>query len=110
MMKTNDIYTAYVAWHTGGKRRPILIIRDSVSDFDFFKITSKYAQKSDRIKKNYYPINDWELAGLAKQSYVDIGNIVNLPKEGLRLTHIGRLTQNDQVGLVGFINHRYKRK
>lgn len=70
-MKINDIYTAYVSWPGGGKRRPVLLIEDGKEKVTVFKITTKYEQKSDRIKKNYFPISNWKELGLDKQSYID---------------------------------------
>ena len=45
-MKINDIYTAYVSWTQGGKRRPVLIIQENNTDVLVFKITSKYKSSS----------------------------------------------------------------
>lgn len=70
-METNEIYTAYVAWSTGGKRRPVLVIRDEYMQVYCYKITSKYKNKSETIKRNYYKIKDWSKSGLVMQSYVD---------------------------------------
>lgn len=108
MMKTNEIYTAFISWRTGRKRRPILIIKNYKNDFDFYRITSKYKNKSNSIKKNYYPIKDWRKSGLAKASYIDIGEILNLEIKDVNLKYIGQLTLRDRNDLAAFINQRYQ--
>lgn len=107
-MKTNEIYTAYVAWNTGGKRRPVLVVRDEQTQVFCFRITSKYKNKSEKIKRNYYVIENWKYAGLFKQSYVDIGQLVPLSKEKVNFKLIGKLTLEDEQNLSKFIKKRYR--
>lgn len=47
-MKINEIYTAYISWKTNGKRRPILVIKDSNGELSCYKITSQYENKSEK--------------------------------------------------------------
>ena len=95
-MKTDDIYTAYISWPGGGKRRPVLIVENNNDGFvDIFKITSKYKNKSERIRAYYYPILDWELAGLYKPSYVDVGKIIRLDRSRIPLN---KMTCTPKVG------------
>ncbi|PRO93612.1 hypothetical protein C6Y12_01740, partial [Lactiplantibacillus pentosus] len=54
----------------GGKSRPVLIRRVSEQTVEAFKITSQYEKKSAYIKQQYYPIQDWQSAGLKKPSWV----------------------------------------
>lgn len=105
MMRINEIYTAYVTWQNGGKRRPILIIETNEDDFSFLKITSKYKNKSEKIKSIYYPLQDWRDEGLRKQSYIDTGTLLNLSKSDVSLNYVGRLTQKDKIGLTRFIDN-----
>lgn len=49
-MKSNRIYTAYVAWKTGGKRGPVLVVEDNDNSVTVLKITTKYQSKSSKIK------------------------------------------------------------
>ena len=63
-MRTNQIYTAYVSWGSDGKRRPVLIVEDKNKNVFCYRITSKYKNKSERIKKNYFPLMDWKIEGL----------------------------------------------
>lgn len=48
MMKVNHIYTAYVSWNNSGKRRPVLIYKDTKYTVVVFKITSKYKKGLSR--------------------------------------------------------------
>ncbi len=53
-MNRNDIgyiFVQYINDPNNGKKRPILIIRDSDEMLKFYKITSKYVNKSVNIKK-----------------------------------------------------------
>lgn len=102
-MKINDIYTAYVSWAQGGKRRPVLIIQENNTDVLVFKITSKY--KSSHIQKYYYRIMDWKISGLVKPSYVDTMSRVRLLKYEVSFHYVGRLSVRDRIGLAEFIEN-----
>lgn len=104
-MRINDIYTAFVTWQGGGKCRPILIVEAEENNFSFLKVTSKYKNKSENIKKIYYPLQDWKSEGLKKQSYVDTGTLLNLPIGKVSLNYVGRLTKKDKTGLTRFIEN-----
>ena len=86
-MRTNDLVSLYVSFveTNGGKSRPVLIRRVSEQTVEAFKITSQYEKKSAYIKQQYYPIQDWQSAGLKKPSWVDLGNIYRFPKAGFTL-------------------------
>ncbi|RND65061.1 hypothetical protein FAM18123_00268 [Lacticaseibacillus paracasei] len=92
-MRTNDLVSLYVSFveTNGGKSRPVLIRKVSEQTIEAFKITSKYQNKSAYIKQQYYPIKDWQAAGLKKPSWVDLGNICRFPKAGLNFKEIGHL-------------------
>ena len=74
-------------------------------------ITSKYLTKSDYIKLQYYPIQDWQEAGLKMPSYIDIlsKQYVDYNDE-LKQRLKGKLTINDMVNLTNFITTYPKRK
>lgn len=103
-MKTNDILTVYVGYveGSGGKKRPVLVTKNFADRIEVFKITSKFANKSPYIKQQYYPIEDWEAAGLYKQSWVDLGSRLSIPKKGVTFKQIGRLTAHDQISIDKF--------
>ncbi|MHC5372541.1 hypothetical protein ACYSNU_01930 [Enterococcus sp. LJL120] len=75
-MKSNDVLIAFVPDSDSsgkGKIRPILLIRQDNAILHIFKKTTKYDNKSEKLKKQYYPIQDWPQAGLAKLSWINIG-------------------------------------
>lgn len=104
-MKINEIYTAFVAWQSGGKRRPVLIVRTEEKEFYFFRVTSKYANKSEQIKHFYYPLQDWQEEGLKKQSYIDTVKLYNFSNDEVSLNYVGKLTTRDRIGLARFIEN-----
>ncbi|MCI1975081.1 MAG: MazF family toxin-antitoxin system [Limosilactobacillus sp.] len=103
-MKTNDISIAFVSWPGGGKRRPIYIISDENNKVRFYKITSKYDNKSPKIKKYYFKINQWSDAGLNRQSYIDTITVGKIDKSKFKLEVIGKLTKQDAERLVVFLS------
>ncbi|BAP84737.1 hypothetical protein LOOC260_101590 [Paucilactobacillus hokkaidonensis JCM 18461] len=108
-MNRNDIgyiFVQYINDPNNGKKRPILIIRDSDEMLKFYKITSKYVNKSVNIKKNYFEINDWHYAGLRKKSWIDINHPYSIDKpsefyNGLK--HFDHLSENDIFRFETFI-------
>ncbi|HAQ6469939.1 type II toxin-antitoxin system PemK/MazF family toxin [Enterococcus faecalis] len=112
-MKPNEIVTVYVAFtdKNDGKRRPILVVSDKEDRVEFFGITSQYEKKSDRIKRVYFPISEWEKAGLKKQSWIDVGSLKAIPKsrENISFKKVGMLSASDTKKLNRFIE-RLQRK
>lgn len=104
-----DIYIANVPFdeRTGGKIRPALVIEVGRERVMVFKITSQYKTKSVHIQRLYYPIKEWQQAGLNKQSYVDIHRLYRLPRKWV-FSHqpIGKLTDIDRISLFNFIAKR----
>ncbi|WP_125713590.1 MazF family toxin-antitoxin system [Companilactobacillus kedongensis] len=111
MIKANDIAIVYVNYVTskGGKRRPVLIVGLDDKSVYLYRITSKYKNKSEGIKKLYYPIIDWQKSGLDMQSYVDIGSSIEVDIKYLsNIKSVGYLQKSDQIGLSDFINNANK--
>ena len=101
-----DIYIANVPFDegTGSKVRPALVIEVGKERVMVFKVTSQYKNKSTQIKKLYYPIKEWQQAGLKKQSYVDIHKLYDLSKKWVFSKQpIGKLTNLDRLALFNFI-------
>ena len=94
-MSPYDLHIAHVSWGTDGKRRPVLVLSSDKTEAAVFQITSQYDSKSTVIKSQYVAIDDWAQAGLAKQSYIDIGKIIDLPTATLQPVPIGKLSNND---------------
>lgn len=108
-MKTNDLVSFYVAFVEGsrGKKRPVLVRSVTETRVTGFKITTKYANKSAFIRRQYYQIQDWQVVGLRQPSWIDIGRLYSFPKHGLHFKEIGHLTPRDQIDLDRF-NTRFK--
>jgi len=104
-MKVFDIYITYVSWGDGGKTRPVLIIGKQEPLVFVFNITTQYENKSEATRAKYFKINDWQQAGLDRQSYVDTNVIRDLPVAMFNeKTEIGRLTAADELRLIEFIS------
>lgn len=105
-MEPMDIYIANVPFDegNGSKVRPALVIEVGSERVRIFKITSQYQKKSSKIKKLYYPIKEWQAAGLNKESYVDTHKMYRVAKRWI-FSHqpIGKLTDRDRLGLFEFI-------
>ena len=103
-MNPYDIHIAYVSWGDDGKRRPVLVLSSDQKEVAVFQITSRYDSKSIVIQSQYVAIDDWAQAGLTKQSYIDIGRIIDLPIATVQPTPIGKLSENDLRKLLNAIN------
>ena len=103
-MNPYNIHIAYVSWGDDGKRRPVLIISSNEKEVAVFQVTSQYSSKSTVIQSQYVVINDWVQAGLDKQSYIDIGKIIDLPIATVQPTPIGKLSENDLRNLLSAMN------
>jgi mRNA interferase MazF len=108
-MAVGDIYRLFIKFddQSGGKERytvEIGQIRLGIIIMD--SITSQYQNKSEFIKKQYYPIKDWQQAGLHKPSYIDIKSsrtyeLSDVLKMG---KYTGQLTLRDVQDLAEFIS------
>ena len=106
-MKPMELYIAEMGTideNDNKHSRPVLVIAFSPSTMTIFKITSQYDKKSQYIKSKYYPIKEWEKAGLTKQSYVDTVKVYEMDKKiVMKRQPIGRLTASDARNLFKFI-------
>ena len=104
-MTVFDIYIAFVSWGSSGKSRPVLILEESAGAVTVFSITTQYESKRETIRAKYFLINDWEQAGLDRQSYVDTNNTITLPKTAIDSNNpIGKLSATDEMRLIEFIS------
>ena len=104
-MSIFDIYIAYVSWEEGGKSRPVLIFEQKGKWVDVFAITTQYQNKSEAIKQTYFKIEDWQEAGLYKQSYIDTESRFDFPKAILDTKEpVGTLTLKDRKEFLDFLN------
>src|SRR5690625_2050902 len=107
-MATGDIYHIEVAYDqkAGGKQRyTVEVAKKRLGVVLLENITSQYQRKSDFIKTQYYPIQDWLQAGLKKPSYVDIksSRTYDLNEIIQRGSHTGQLSLHDVQELARFI-------
>lgn len=108
-MEPMDIYIANVPFdeRDDSKVRPALVIEVGRECVMVFKITSQYQHKSAQIKQLYYSIQNWQDAGLKKQSYVDTHKLYRLNKKLVfSKKPIGKLTALDRLGLFRFIQQQ----
>ena len=86
------------------KVRPALVVKIKDNYVSVFKITSQYENKSEKIKRAYYPIKNWEIAGLNRISYVDTLQTYDIDKATIfKNRPIGKLTKEDVSGLYQFL-------
>jgi mRNA interferase MazF len=104
MNKIVSISVAYVG-KEGGESRPVLMVENSESEILFYSITSKYKNKSDKIKELYFQINDWKDSNLKKESWIDTGTLFVLSKDKINFEFkdIGELSRNDMNRLEVFL-------
>lgn len=101
-----NIATAYVRFVnvSGGKRRPIFVIRENESKIFFFDITTKFDKKSTKIQKWYFEILYYTGTGLRKHSWIDTIKMYSLDKNTTEIKYIGKLSDNDTLRLKLFIS------
>lgn len=106
-MKTSDIITAYLLFEqlSKGKHRPLVVLSIDDHILNTFKVTTKYHEKSYSIRRKYYPIQQWQEAGLHQPSYIDTFQYrqLNLLTLSSKIKQVGRLTINDYITLQKFI-------
>lgn len=88
------------------KIRPALVLSMSDGYIKLLKVTSDYDKKPEKIKELYYPIIEWQQAGLKKESYVDCHRTYNITTDYiLRNKPVAKLTVKDKVGLHSFVKN-----
>ena len=103
-MNQFDVYITCISWGSGSKSRPVLVLFFNDTSVSVYPITTQYANKSAGIRARYYKMNDWNLEGLAKQSYIDTGTLIKLPLSVIENKKpIGRLTIAEKKGLLEFL-------
>ncbi len=63
-MKPMEIYIADVPFDDkdDSKIRPALVVKVSNERVNIFKVTTKFKNKSKKIRRLYYPIKKWKLS------------------------------------------------
>ena len=99
------LYWAYVGFTDipGGKKRPVLYLRQNENYYHVFRLTSKFDNKSEAIKNKYVEIIEWKQAGLTKPSWIDTIQTYSLPIKKTELSYIGELTKSDIHRLINIL-------
>lgn len=90
---------------TGSKSRPAMVIEFNDEVIKTYRLTTKYENKSDRIKSKYFEIIDWFRAGLEKPSWIDTVQAYELDRKKIKIQIIGNLTDRDIVRLKDFLSN-----
>ena len=104
IMNTYEIYITSIIWGSTKKRRPVFIIKSTLHDVTAFRITTHHQSNINGNVMKYFIINDWQQAGLNEQSYIDTSFTVTLPKTAINNKPIGKLSIEDEVRLIDYIN------
>ena len=96
MTMNGDVCIAFVTYGNSslGKHRPVVIWNYQDRQV-FFKVTSKFNNKSDKIRSRYFPIFDWYDIGLNKPSYIDCNSYISLNEASFQIEPFTRLTGKD---------------
>lgn len=107
-IRTNDIVSVFITFvdSNDGKKRPALVLKVEKESLTILRLTTKYKNKSNKIKAQYYPIKDWQEAGLVRKSYIDVGSVIQIDKTTQKKVYkIGSLTTRDIKCLSQFITN-----
>jgi hypothetical protein len=103
-MKLFELYISYISWGSDGKWRPVLVFALKDEQAFVYVVTSQYESKSQEMRTKYFKINDWDYAGLDKQSYIDTKNYFSLPISMLKnKVPIGQLSAKDKQNLLEYL-------
>ena len=103
-MKLFELFIANISWDSGSKCRPVLVLQITGNTVSVFPITTQYRNKSKTIQAHYFKIDEWQQAGLDKQSYIDTGMVLDLPLSVfIKKKPIGKLTTADKQRLLKFL-------
>ena len=94
--KKFEVYKVFVAFEEDEdifKVRPVVVIRDNGDTVDCYKCTSKFHKDRDNYYTRY-PVEDWELAGFTKPSYICLDSKVVINKDFF-YQKMGKLKSND---------------
>lgn len=89
---------------SGSKSRPAMVIEFNDEVIKTYRLTTKYENKSDKIKAKYFEIIDWFKAGLEKPSWIDTIQAYEIERKSVRIKIIGSLTDRDIMRLKEFLS------
>ena len=102
----DTIAVAIVEYSDGtdqSKRRPVYILSTNGLKYRFYRITTKYKDKSLSIKKNLFEIIDWNYANLNKKSWIDTNIALNAPVDQIQMRELGQLSDVDAQRFHDFL-------
>jgi len=106
-MEPFELFITYISWGSGGKNRPVLVLLVNEDTISVYPITTQYENKNEFIKAQYFKINDWQQAGLDRQSYIDTGILLSFPISVIKNKKpIGKLTTADKKKLLDFLTKK----
>lgn len=85
------------------KERPAFIYYVNGNYALVLKITTKFKNKSEYMKRFYYKMIDWKKSGLKEQSYIDTFDnyLIDLTKTNVE--YKGKLTKREKINFIKFI-------
>ena len=104
--KKNTVAVAIVEYLDGtgrSKRRPVYILSTNGLMYRFYRITTKYKDKSHSIKKVLFEIMDWNDANLNEPSWIDTSVALNAPVHQIHMREIGQLSDVDAQRFHDFL-------
>ena len=104
--RKDTIAIAIVEYFDGtdrSKRRPVYILSTYGLKYRFYRITTKYQEKSHSIKKNLFEIIDWSYANLKGQSWIDTNVALNAPVDQIHMRELGQLSDIDSQRFHDFL-------
>lgn len=101
----HDIVMLNVQFDEGNdfKYRPAYIFKLDGEEIFFYKITSKYENKSEAIQAKYFKIVDWVAAGLEKESWIDTVSMKRINENETRIKFTGTMSDEDERRLAEFL-------
>jgi hypothetical protein len=107
-MKPNSIYGRFVQFKDSrnGKYRPVIVMGLDQTSVYFMKITTQFENKSQYFQLKYFKIENYQLAGLKKQSYIDTTKTFKMPIVAFQSVSqlFGHLVESDVQALINFLN------
>ncbi|MCL2312830.1 MAG: hypothetical protein FWC41_10165 [Firmicutes bacterium] len=91
---------------TESKPRPALIVKVTCDKIYYYRITTKYSNKSDFFKNKYFEIIDYNNAGLYLKSWIDTFALYQVKEDDFKIKLIGHLTDIDTERLQKFLEER----
>lgn len=90
----------------GAKTRPAFVLKYDGEIISYFKITSKFENKSKYFQEQYFEVKDWVQANLRSPSWIDTYEIKEVEDKYVKVSIIGYLSKNDEGRLIKFLKEK----